>query len=263
MSGSARSLVAFLGIAILVGVAVQGLTDLGAVRTLIPDELARWMVKTVATCLAAVPALFSFRAAEKREIRAERRQRFRDAIAKIERTLHAAIRTHFQGEDPSTIRANVMIVSGGLLRMLASANMDYYDDAGVQLERNQGCAGIAWALAEERPLAECWVPVIAPHAKLRGRKPQKLWNLTEEQARVTSHILWIMSVPLFYRNGPVHRLLGILNFDVVGHLLRNPERLESPQALQDVAGLADRIAKAIVEEVPRELVNLDNISRTE
>lgn len=236
--------------------------DLDAIKALLPYQATRWIVRTLATCLAAVPAIMSFRAAEQREVRAERRQSYRDAVAKIERALQAAIRTHFREEDPSTIRANVMVVSGGVLRMLASANMDYHDDVGVELSKNQGCAGITWALAESRPLSECWVPVVAPHAKLKGRKPQTVWNLTDEQARVTGHILWIMSVPMFYRSGPVYRFLGILNFDVVGHVLRHPERIEGGEALSDIAAFADRIAKVIVEEVPEELVNLDNITRT-
>ncbi len=106
------------------------------------------------------------------------------------------------------------------------------------------------------------MPVVAPNAKLRGRKAQVLWNLTDEQARVTGHILWIMSVPMFYTTGAVHRLLGILNFDVVGHMLRHPERVEGDETLSDVAAFAERMAKIIVEEVPPEIVNLDNITRT-
>ncbi len=138
MSGTARSLVAFLGLAVLVGVSVQGLMDLDAIKMLIPSAVVRWVVKTAATCLAAVPALMSFRAAERREKRSQRRQLYRDAVTKIERALNAAIRSHFPGEDPATIRANAMIVSGGKLRMLASANMDYDDDASVELAQEPG-----------------------------------------------------------------------------------------------------------------------------
>jgi hypothetical protein len=65
------------------------------------------------------------------------------------------------------IRANVMIVSDGKLRMFASANMDFHNDYGVTLDKNQGCAGFAWARAVELPLSQCWIPVYAPNAKLK------------------------------------------------------------------------------------------------
>ena len=67
---------------------------------------------------------------------------------------------------------------------------------------------------------------------------------------------------MFYRSGAVHRFIGILNFDVVGHTLRHPDRVEGDETLSDVAAFAERVAKIIVEEVPPEIVNLDNIFRT-
>jgi len=68
------------------------------------------------------------------------------------------------------------------------------------------------------------VPLWLRTRSCAAEKPQALWNLTDDQARVTGHILWIMSVPMFYRSGAVHRFVGILNFDVVRHVLRHPER---------------------------------------
>ena len=199
--------------------------------------------------------------ASRPEKRAEQAQRLRDSTQKIERMLHAAIRVFFEGEDSSIIRANVMIVSHNELRMLASANMDFHDDYHVTLSKNQGCAGLAWARAVELPMNECWVPVYAPKAKLKMKSLKAMWNLTDSQVQATRHILWVLSVPIFYRNESEHRFLGILNFDGVGRPLRSPTRLEDLNLLGDFVALAERIARVIVEECPQEAVALDYISR--
>jgi hypothetical protein len=108
---------------------------------------------------------------------------------------------------------------------------------------------------------ECWVPVYAPKAKLKTKSLKAMWNLTDSQVQATRHILWVLSVPIFYRNESEHRFLGILNFDGVGRPLRSPMRLEDLNLLGDFVALAERVARAIVEECPQEVVVLDYISR--
>ena len=260
MSSTQRSL-GLLALAVLVGVAVASGVELDPIKALLPSAIGRWIIKTAATVLAAVPALVSFARADRREKRAEQAQGLRDSIRKIERMLLAAIRVFFEDEDSSTIRANVMTVSGNELRMFASANMDFHDDYQVTLAKNQGCAGLAWARAVELPMNECWIPVYAPKAKLKVKSLKATWNLTDPQVQATKHILWVLSVPIFYRNEPEHRFLGILNFDGVGRPLRFPTRLEDLNLLGDFVALAERIARVIVEECPQEAVALDYISR--
>jgi hypothetical protein len=259
MSRVQRSL-GLLAMAVLVGVAVAGGIELDPIKTLLPSAIVRWLIRSAATALVAVPALVSFARADQREMRAELDRKFNDSTKKLERMLLAAIHAFFEDEDSSTIRANVMIVSDEKLRMLASVNMDFDDDYGVTLAKNQGCAGLAWARAVELPMNECWIPVYAPRTKLTKRNLKALWNLTDSQVEATKHILWIWSIPLFYRNEPEHRFLGVLNFDGVRRPLRSPGKVEDH--IGDFVALAERIARVIVEECPKEIVIIDNLNMT-
>jgi len=158
-------------------------------------------LKAAALVLAAGSGVFSYVRSEQRHRESAEARSRRDAMAELEATLFSCIQNLFVGERLPTIRANVMTAEEDELRMPASANMRVYSDYRVRLKKGQGCAGLAWQRAVDGPVAECAQPVYVPKAQLTTASLRRKWKLTEEQIRLTSHILWILSIPLFSKGG--------------------------------------------------------------
>jgi len=179
-------------------------------------------------------------------LRAESRYHRRESIGALQRLLAEAIRRIFPGEDPGRIRANVMTVQGDELAILSSVNMDLYPDLDVRWGYDQGCAGTAWKRASEAPMSERWVPVLAPNAQVSADDLTREWRLTKEQIQKTSHVLWVLSTPLFITEGEQSRFVGVLNFDGVSGDLSNMGRLRDESIHKDCADIGDYFASELV-----------------
>ena len=166
-------------------------------------------------------------------------------MALLEATLVSSIQNLFVGELPQTIRANLMVVSGNELQMLAGSNMLVFPDFRVRLRLGQGCAGAAWEQAEGSSISDFWRPVVATSTDLTTRRQRDMWHLTEEQVRLTAHILWIVSIPLFTRSHGQLTFLGVLNFDGVHQQLRHADRLSRPDFLGQCAAVGERVAEVV------------------
>lgn len=144
-----------------------------------------------------------------------------------------------------TIRANVMVVSGNELRMLASASMLVFPDYRVRLRKGQGCAGVVWQNAVEGPINDCWKPVYITRAQLTAKLQKEKWRLTDEQILQTSHILWILSIPLFARKQGQRTFLGVLNYDGVHKPLKRPGRLSQSDFVGECVAMGERMAEVV------------------
>jgi hypothetical protein len=78
---------------------------------------------------------------------------------------------------------------------------------------------------------------VAKRTDLTAKRQKNKWHLTDEQVRLTAHILWIVSIPLFTKTPGQHTFLGVLNFDGVHQPLQRPERLSQPEFLGQCAAV--------------------------
>jgi hypothetical protein len=187
-----------------------------------------------------------FRRSEIRHRETSIEQGKKEALKRLEETLASAVQHLFAGEARETIRTNVMTVSGGQLRILASVNMLVFPDHKMRLRKGQGCAGSVWEKALEGSLEDFWKPVYANEAQLAAPLLKTKWRLTEAQISLTQHILWILSMPLFHAAGGQRTFIGVLNFDGVQRPLRYPERLSQPDFYGRCVAVGERVAETVV-----------------
>ena len=233
---------------VALGVAASLVIDLDAVKTLIGSSAVRVTIKALALALSAGSGVYSYIRSEQRHRESSRKQERREALSKLEATLASSIQNLFVGELPQNIRANLMIVSGYELRMLASANLLVFPDYNVRLRKGQGCAGVAWERAVEGPIDDCWKPVYATTVQLKPSLLKARWKLTEEQIRQTSHILWILSIPLFRKSEGQRTFLGVLNYDGVHKALIHPATLSEPDFVGRCVAMGERVAEVVASE---------------
>lgn len=205
------------------------------------------LLRIASLAAAAIPGLYALARAENRYEQAERARSRRKALDDLRAMLTAAVKRLFPREDPSRIRANVMIVDGTELAILTSVNMELYPDAAIRLDYGQGCAGAAWRRACEAAMSDRWAPVLARNARLDPSALRDQWHLCDELIASTTHVLWVLSVPIFYTQGAASDLVGVLNFDGVSAMLDNPAHLEDPQLHKDCADIAEYFASHIAE----------------
>ncbi|MGA2763491.1 MAG: hypothetical protein ABSG17_09015 [Spirochaetia bacterium] len=241
------------GLKVLIPVAVVGAVAAFAVDLLPPwgpvgYGWTRALIRGAGLLLAACPGIISYIRAEQRHRQAAKQQECREAFADLRQTLVASIPALFEGESGQSIRANVMIVSGDVLRMFCSVNMEVSPDARVTLRKGQGCAGVAWKRAVDGPIGDCWKPVYAPRAQLTPRRLKEKWKLTEDQIERTGHILWVLSIPLFAHLGDSRRFLGVLNYDGVQRQLRRPRRLDEEEFLRQSIKIGEKISEVLLKQ---------------
>jgi hypothetical protein len=211
-----------------------------------PDALA--FLKIVSILAASGIPLYSLYRAEERASEAETARQDRENLEDLERMLAAAVKRVFPNEDPSRIRANIMLeAEEHALVILCSVGMDLYRDGDLQLAFGQGCAGTAWKRACEASMATRWVPVVAPNAKLAPDRLKHDWGFEDDQVSMTNHVLWVISTPIFLLSGGVASFAGVLNFDGVVSPLGQSDRLEDPQLHRDIADIADFFAAKLRE----------------
>jgi hypothetical protein len=230
---------------VAVGVVATLAVDLDIVKTLITSAGLRTGIKAFTLLLSAGSGVYSYVRSERRHSESSQRQERREAMALLEATLASSIQNLFVGELPQTIRSNLMVVSGHELQMLAGSNMLVFPDFKVRLRIGQGCAGAAWEQAEGSSISDFWRPVVATSTDLTTRRQRDTWHLTEEQVRLTAHILWIVSIPLFTRLHGQLTFLGVLNFDGVHQQLRHADRLSQPDFLGQCASVGERVAEVV------------------
>ncbi len=201
--------------------------------------------------------MFSYIRSEQRHYESSIKRERKDAIAKLEDMLISSIQNLFVGERPETIRANVMITSKDELHMLASVNMLVFADYKVKLRKGQGCAGVAWQQALDAAVNDFWKPVVATSMDLTTSLKKGKWKLTEDQIQMTSHILWIVSVPLFRRSRGNRAFLGVLNFDGVHRPLEHPERLSQSDFMGQCASIGERVAEVVSSQGALLLAQVD------
>jgi len=230
---------------VAVGVAAAIVVDLDATKGLITSVELRVGIKALALLLSAGSGVYSYMRSEQRHRESSHKQEKREAIALLEATLASSIQNLFVGELLQTIRANLMVVSHNELQMLAGANMLVFPDFKVRLRLGQGCAGTAWQRAIDSTISDFWRPVVATSNDLTARRQKDKWHLTDEQIRLTGHILWIVSIPLFTKSPGQRTFLGVLNFDGVHQQLRHADRLSQPDFLGQCAAVGERVAEVV------------------
>lgn len=210
-------------------------------------------LKIITIIAAVVPTSFSLILAELRDKKAEVRykeveneKRKREALDELRDYFRAAIVRLFTDEDNNTIRANIMVVNGKELVILCSINMEFCNDFDIHLLYGQGCAGVAWKRAMEKPLSECWVPVLAPEINLTSEDLKEKWHFTDELIEKTKEVLWVLSTPIFYHTSSKIQFVGILNFDGFGKNLNNQERLKDISLHKDCADIAEEFGEILV-----------------
>lgn len=230
---------------VTVGVAAAITVDLDTTKNLIMSAELRTGIKAVALLLSAGSGVYSYMRAEQRYRESLQKQEKGEAIALLEATLASSIQNLFVGELLQTIRANLMVVSHNELQMLAGANMLVFPDFKVRLRLGQGCAGAAWQQAFDEAISEFWRPVVAKSTDLTAGRQKDKWHLTDEQVRLTRHILWIVSIPLFTKSQGRRTFLGVLNFDGLHQPLRRADRLSQPEFLGQCAAAGERVAEVV------------------
>ena len=244
-----KSLRLFVPIALLV---VGGVVSIGA-DAVVQDPLPRIVTKCAAVLMIASPGILSFARAEQRARQASAENSAKEGVAELEEMLFQAIPILFDGEPPHRLRANVMIKAGQHLQMFCSANMKIFPDYQMRLSIGQGCAGAAWQKAIGDPISDCWKPVYAPRAQLTGNQLQSRWKLSREQIRLTGHIRWVLSVPLFRNDRGKREFFGVLNFDGVNGELLRPARLKEKRFIGNCAAVGERIAEHVTTRCIRAL----------
>lgn len=234
------------GLGWLLCIAVAGIllslsVDQDPIKSLITSPVIRLIAKLIGMGFSAGAGVFSYYRSEKRHLDTSVVQAREKARAHLADMLVSAIQNIFIGETPQTIRANIMLTEGDELHMLASANMDVFPDFKVHLRKGQGCAGLAWEQALSTSMNDCWRPVLATQAQLTRAQLRRRWNLSDDQVAKTSHILWILSIPLFMNAGNTRSFVGVLNFDGVHKPLRSPDRLRQPDFIGDCVAFGDNV----------------------
>ncbi len=243
---------------VVLGIIASLVLDLDIIKSSIGTPWLLLTLKAVTLALAAGSGVFSYIRSEQRHKESATAQEHREALAQLEGTLFSCIQNLFVGEQVSTIRANVMTVCNDELCMRASANMRVYSDYKVRLKKGQGCAGLAWERAVECSMADCWQPIYVPKAQLTTTLLKKKWKLTDEQIRLTSHILWILSIPLFRKSASQHTFIGVLNFDGVNRPLRRSGRFRQQDFKRSCLAAGDRIADITSALDAIEALSIDN-----
>jgi len=213
---------------------------------LIQDPVIRVALLALTLAATATPGLYSYARAESRYDRSERDRRRREGIDVLRGLLRTAIPRLFPEEQPVSIRANIMTVESDHLAILCSVNMELYPDSEIRLAYGQGCAGAAWKRACEAPMSERWVPVLAPSARVIPRQLRERWGFDENQIKMTRHLMWVLSTPIFHRSAGQSEFIGVLNFDGVGKELRRVSRLKDPTLHKDCADIADFFATELI-----------------
>ena len=246
---------------IILGIGASLVVDLEFFKTFVTSTPVRILIKGIALALSSGAGVVSYVRSEQRHRESSREQQRREAVALLESTLASSIQNLFIGERPETIRANLMVAAGNELRMLAGCNMLVFPDSKVRLRKGQGCAGAAWQQAFDATISEFWRPVVAMTTDLTRRRKKDTWHLSDDQIRLTSHILWIVSIPLFRTRQGQRTFLGVLNFDGVHERLRNEVRLSNAEFLGECASVAERVAEIICSPPASLLTNIDASSR--
>jgi hypothetical protein len=240
------------GLVVLVLIAVAGIlislfVDQEPIKSLLAWPVVRFVVKLVGMAFSAGAGVFSYYRSEKRHQDTSIVQAREKARVHLTDMLVSAIQNMFIGETPQTIRANIMLAEGDELHMLASANMDVFPDFKVHLRKGQGCAGLAWKRAVSTAMNDCWRPVLATQAQLTRAQLRRRWNLSDDQVGKTSHILWILSIPLFLNAGSTRSFVGVLNFDGVHKPLNSPHRLRHPDFIGACVAFGDNVIQVAGE----------------
>lgn len=227
----------------LAGILASIAVDQDPLRTLIGSSVLRMTIKAVALAFSAGSGVFSYVRSEQRHAESSEKQARKESIESFEEMLLSAIQNLFVGEMTSTIRANVMLTSGEVLEMLASANMRIFPDYDVRLRKGQGCAGVAWEHAVQGSVDDFWKPLYASQTQLTVPQLKRRWHLSDDQIRLTRHILWILSIPLFRKSEAGRTFIGVLNIDGVHDPLQHPERLAQREFLGRCVAVGERIAE--------------------
>jgi hypothetical protein len=234
------------------------LVDLEPIKTTLSSPILRVVIKSAALLLAASPGIVSFARAELRAEQGLAEKSAKEGIAELQNILVSAISILFDDEPMNHIRANVMLRIGDRLKMFCSANMAVFPDYQMELSKSQGCAGVAWERAVTVPISECWKPVFAPKTQLTTRQLRSRWKLSAEQIGMTSHILWVLSVPIFGNVRGRREFLGVLNLDGVVAELRHPDVIGKKEFIGSCVKVGERIADHLLTECKAVLVRLDS-----
>jgi hypothetical protein len=250
------------GLGILIPLAAVGVftsiaIDLDTIKAALPFPVVRFAIKAIALLLAATPSVISYAAAEKRHRQSSINQSCRDGIAELENILVSAISILFDGEPSNRIRANIMVKTKKNLEMLCGANMKIFPDYKMSLRIGQGCAGAAWQRAMRGSISECWKPVYTPKAQLTPRQLKSRRKLSEDQVRITRHILWVLSIPLFQNARGDRKLLGVLSFDGVNADLQHPERIEESGFICSCVATGERVSQVLLTQCASIMEQLD------
>ncbi len=256
MSKGLRTLFIIVPVA-LVGIVLSIAVDSDPVKATIASDLARLLIKSAALILAASPGIVSYARAEHRAGQALTAQAAREGVADLEDILVSAISILFDGEPTHHIRANVMLRIGEKLKMFCSANMKVFPDYQMELAKGQGCAGVAWEKAMGDPMSECWKPVYAPKTQLAAKQLRSRWNLSAEQIAMTTHILWVLSIPVFGKVGGRRDFLGVLNFDGVLADLQQSDIIREEKFIGTCVAVGERIADHLLTKCKPMLERLD------
>ena len=231
---------------VLVGIAANLIVEYAARQR---QDWPAWIYLARAVALGAIafPAVYAFYEADRRSKAAEAARRKSEGQDYLRGVLESTIRILFPSEKLTFIRANVMVVDGDELKVLCGWNMEAFPDSRLSLKYGQGVAGKVWKRAQENPMNECWLPVYAPNAQLEKEELATRWHLGEEVVRLTSHIIWILSTPLFFREGRTWTFLGVWNLDGVERRLDLMDVLEDPEFHLKCVAAAENIAAVIAE----------------
>ena len=228
----------------VVGVALAGLVA-SVVLELTQAYLRPWPVGLLRAVAYLATIGFSVVLTVRRGTATDRARIRAEGVSQLERLLYSTVDTLFPAEDKTTIRSNVMVVKGNQLAIIAGSNMRLWPDREISFGYGVGCCGFAWKQALEAGIDEVSDPTYAPDAQVGT------WGLSPDQSRLTKHVLWVLSIPLFTREGNVREFVGVLNLDGVTKRLKEPGRLELNPLLSTLLSVAEQLAKDV-----RELLSL-------
>jgi hypothetical protein len=169
-------------------------------------------------------------------VRLERLQGFRRKY--LDSFLLPVIRALREKHGPD-VRVNVMIVRRArrwpFSRVFRFVYQDGFDnppnhrDRALRLTVDQGIAGMAYRL--QLPVAKALVP-----------GGDRRWGLSAHQADLTSHVCWILSVPMLYDSDPLGiepmSVRGVINVDVT-----NPQTAVAIGTPETIQYLSERLLR--------------------
>src|SRR3990170_2072869 len=217
--------------AVLLGVFLGASLNIWA-DSLPSGSFEKFAAKLVSIVFLAGPGIFSIFVGDRRE----RQRRAENRDRQIEDKLRYAVESLFPGENPRTIRANVMLPDADELFIAYRWNMDTWKDASLRLPMGSGVAGAAWDHAKRAGNADRWRPLTAPEIT---SGELDAWNIDRQVAEMTDHIKWIVSTPIL--SGSTRDVLGILNIDGVDPL-GDPAIIRSNDLYHRCATLAEVLA---------------------